>query len=47
MEKKSLDDVFELMGTENPVEVIPNSRDNARIDWRTTREIAGRSRRSF
>ncbi|MCA2652888.1 hypothetical protein [Microcystis sp. M061S2] len=40
MEKKSLDDVFELMGTENPVEVIPNSRDNARVDWRTTREIA-------
>lgn len=39
MGKKSLDEVFELMGTENPVEVIPNSRDNA-IDWKSTKEIA-------
>lgn len=39
MEKKSLDDIFELMGTENPVEVIPNSR-NTSIDWRSTKQIA-------
>ena len=39
MEKKSLDDVFELMGTENPVEVIPNSR-NTSINWKSTRQIA-------
>ena len=39
MEKKSLDDIFELMGTENPVEVIPNSR-NTSINWKSTRQIA-------
>lgn len=40
MEKNSLDEVFELMGTENSVEVIPSSRDNAKINWQSTREIA-------
>jgi excisionase family DNA binding protein len=39
MEKKSLDDIFELMGTENPVEVIPNSR-NTSINWKSTKQIA-------
>lgn len=39
MGKKSLDDVFELMGTENPVKVIAGSLNNA-IDWKTTREVA-------
>jgi hypothetical protein len=40
MKKNSLDEVFKLMGTENPVEVIPNSRDNAKINWKSTKEIA-------
>ena len=39
MENYSLDDVFKLMGTETPVEVIPNPR-NTSIDWKSTREIA-------
>lgn len=39
MGKNSLDDVFGLMGTENPVEVIPNSR-NTSINWKSTRQIA-------
>jgi hypothetical protein len=39
MEKESLDDVFKLMGTQKPVEVIPNSRNNT-IHWKSTKETA-------
>lgn len=38
MEKESLDDVFKLMGTQKPVEVIPNSRN--KIHWKSTKETA-------
>lgn len=39
---QALDDVFKLMGTEQPVEVIPRSRDNdnAMIDWKSTKQVA-------